>query len=526
MFKVTNKGVVTIGNGAVDDNNGRRMKHWTITTSNANDETKDSYIAYNTNYFYDLNSLTTLNTPSLTNVYLGTDGISLGRNFSVNNSGFLSIRKGKIQLGPNQETINGQTVITSWNFSVDDNGYLQAQRGQIAGVEIYKHNNISEIRAGTKYVDESGVIDTNRLNQGFVFQSTGRILGIGEQVSNSQDSKTLYEWAVFLIKLMTTITDAQGNVRPITEQERQALLDQAEYDYEHGRYNGKVSYNIWEFSAQYGIFRGGVSEWSVTDRYKMQEEHFRIQPANGYSRFMHSDVVGTLTVGEKIRGVKGKTYTTISRFNDSDQTFFIDCNNGHAGFRQISLLGTEFKGYSGVVQNENQMTCYIDPKNGWASFTKILGSGSATYKVGDYTKVSFLDVISNINTGGTLTGYQYYDSDAEDLGPGSGFNTPTYSIAASTGAAYFRKISSTIFDTINTISNITGYSESGTDSETGLLTFDSEKLTFYIHSSDGSASFKNLTVGNVQIEGGDPTDIENHPGSIKVNGQSIVAVFG
>jgi len=75
--------------------------------------------------------------------------------------------------------------------------------------------------------------------------------------------------------MMTTITDAQGNTHSITDEERAELLAQVDRNYENGYY-GQTIYNIWEFSEQYGVFRGGTSTWDINSRYKMQEEHFRI----------------------------------------------------------------------------------------------------------------------------------------------------------------------------------------------------------------------------------------------------------
>ena len=79
-FKVTSEGILELGNGATASNS----KHWVI-----NGDTSRSYISYGDGsydkYFIAANASTT----NKNQVYIGTDGISLGRRFSVNAAGEL-----------------------------------------------------------------------------------------------------------------------------------------------------------------------------------------------------------------------------------------------------------------------------------------------------------------------------------------------------------------------------------------------------------------------------------------------------
>jgi len=86
-FKVTATGELAIGNGATAGNS----KHWKI-----NGDSSRSYIAYgdssNDTSFVAANSKTT----NKNQVYIGTDGISLGRRFSVSAAGNLIAYTGNI----------------------------------------------------------------------------------------------------------------------------------------------------------------------------------------------------------------------------------------------------------------------------------------------------------------------------------------------------------------------------------------------------------------------------------------------
>ena len=116
-FRVDNEGTITAGNVNSD-------KHWTITSRGDEGE---AYIAYNTNTFNN----------DISSVYIGTDGISLGKDkFSVTNRGVLTANEGSIA---------GWTFTDSYFMGVKDSG---------KGIKLHKNGTI-----------EGGVFnDNNELN--------------------------------------------------------------------------------------------------------------------------------------------------------------------------------------------------------------------------------------------------------------------------------------------------------------------------------------------------------------------------
>lgn len=327
--------------GDIPNNQYLSRKHWVINTNSNNGE---SYIAYNTSTFQPAED------DNNTRMYFGTDGLSLGKSFFVSNYGDLRITKGSIKLGQNI-----QTSPSTWNFSVNNRGYLEAQSGKIAGIEMWKHGDVSELRAGTKDSNNN-----NKLTKGFVFQSTGRVLGIGTQYYDTDQGNVLYNLDLMLYYLMPESTTAQQQAKAEKWNEIQTNIS--------NHYYQQPSYNIWAFNEDSGIFQGGTSDW-YNGNYRIQNQHFRIQPANGFAKFMYVDVVEALTVGGVLRGTKNNTYNGISRFQNIDQTYFIESSNGHAGFSQISVLGKEIKGFTN--SSMTGQTFYIDSSNGYARFKNI-----------------------------------------------------------------------------------------------------------------------------------------------------------
>ena len=93
-----------------------------------------------------------------TSVYLGTDGISLGKDFSVDNTGEMRIRRGSIALGENSSNT------PPWNFYVDTQGNMTARSGEIGGIKIFS----GELLAGQR--------ENDVLTWGFSLQKTGYFL--------------------------------------------------------------------------------------------------------------------------------------------------------------------------------------------------------------------------------------------------------------------------------------------------------------------------------------------------------------
>jgi len=143
-FKVTSDGTLEIGNGATTSSS----KHWTINGDGAR-----SYISYGGSSYDKYFIAANINTTNKNQVYIGTDGISLGRRFSVSSSGSLiareglianwTIRPGSITYGTNEDTLYPKNktgiyfgtggIRLGSTFSVTSGGYLTCSGALVSG---------------------------------------------------------------------------------------------------------------------------------------------------------------------------------------------------------------------------------------------------------------------------------------------------------------------------------------------------------------------------------------------------------
>ena len=142
----TNKGFylgndgMSIHNGfrvTVDDNSNAKLevgrltgnRHWTI-----NGNADDSYIAYNTDALHFV--YPTIDPSAINNtIYLGTNGIRLGKKFAVDSQG---------RMYAGEVTIEGKITadsgkIGAWTIDGDTNHYLSASRGSSSGQTVYSY---------------------------------------------------------------------------------------------------------------------------------------------------------------------------------------------------------------------------------------------------------------------------------------------------------------------------------------------------------------------------------------------------
>ena len=120
--KLTDTGVMYIGYGATANGGLRSGNFWTI-----NGDSGRSYISYGGDTFFNSASPSG-NTAA--KVYLGTDGFSLGRRFSVNNNGYLTAYSGTIggwTIGSNQ--ISASNIHLYSNGRIQTNNYVAGQSG-------------------------------------------------------------------------------------------------------------------------------------------------------------------------------------------------------------------------------------------------------------------------------------------------------------------------------------------------------------------------------------------------------------
>lgn len=194
-FYTDNTGVVRVGNGAV----AASGKYWTI------DGGSESYIAYNTNasYLSISNNIVSIgdDAPS-SSVYLGTDGIRLGKKFAVDRNGNtlakyitatggaiggwlissnkLSATDGHMELQSNGTLKGG----SSYSWSIDSAGIATFNRikadkgGTIGNCTISENGIYSSSSAGSWHINANGTASFNAIT------ATGGYIG-GCTISNN-----------------------------------------------------------------------------------------------------------------------------------------------------------------------------------------------------------------------------------------------------------------------------------------------------------------------------------------------------
>lgn len=167
-FKVNNTGQVYIGTGAVANGGIKTGPYWTINGTSSN-----SYIAYNKNSFESAGT----GKQSGSNVYIGTDGISLSNKFSVNSSGNLKAYSG---------TIGGWSI---------ENAQLKAKNLLLkASGDIQTNNYNNKNNTGWK-ISQNGTVDFNSGTIGG-WTINGTTLKAGNITLNSNGSMTGSGWSI------------------------------------------------------------------------------------------------------------------------------------------------------------------------------------------------------------------------------------------------------------------------------------------------------------------------------------------
>ena len=161
-FYTDNTGVVRVGNGAVAADG----KYWTI------DGGSESYIAYNTNASYLSTSSNVVSigddAPS-SSVYLGTDGIRLGKKFAVDRSGNMLAKYIKATGG----TIGGW-LISSNKLSATD-GHMELQsNGTLKGGSSYAWsiNSAGTATFNRIKADKGGTIGNCTITENGIYSSS------------------------------------------------------------------------------------------------------------------------------------------------------------------------------------------------------------------------------------------------------------------------------------------------------------------------------------------------------------------
>ena len=161
-FYADNTGVVRVGNGAVAANG----KYWTI------DGDSESYIAYNTKASYlstSDNVVSIGDNAPLSSVYLGTDGVRLGRKFAVDRSGNILAKYIKATGG----TIGGWIISSNKLSATDGKMELQAN-GTLKGGSSYSWsiNSAGTATFNRIKADKGGTIGNCTISENGIYSSS------------------------------------------------------------------------------------------------------------------------------------------------------------------------------------------------------------------------------------------------------------------------------------------------------------------------------------------------------------------
>ena len=166
-FKVTSDGTLEIGNGATTSSS----KHWTI-----NGDSARSYISYGDSLYDKYFIAANINTTNKNQVYIGTDGISLGRRFSVGANGNLIARSGQIAnwtINTNSLTCGGSSSndnIQPWDQG--DGLYINNTGVYIGTGGLRIGSNFQVTSGGLLYCQNATIKGTVRATSGYFNNGT------------------------------------------------------------------------------------------------------------------------------------------------------------------------------------------------------------------------------------------------------------------------------------------------------------------------------------------------------------------
>lgn len=434
-FKVTNEGVVTIGNNAVAQT-GSNLHYWkidstqgkeytvTVTPSSGQTYTSTnktvSSITYNAQYFND-----TGNNP-YNSVYIGTNGITLGKHFSVDNNGRMRVLRGRIQMGntivqametdgtpkvdnngdPIYEvgsrskflidTTTGEFELNinkgninfgNGKFTVNQKGYLTATSGKIGGFFIG-----DKYLVNPKTIDEFIEVDTTdpaqqnkqrynsvyvgidgiALGKNFSVDNTGEMKIRSGSIALGANSTKDPPWN-FYVDTNGNMTARSGEIGGIRIFSNQLLAGQQTNV-------GGVTYLDHGISLQStGLLMGGPlnARWVFDPNSgKFQGSTrtggstlpntltYSIQAYSGMGKFNNIDVINSIGFGSSLRGF---TYLTFADSNNTGtQTFQINSRTG-----QLGITGGIHGYTTGNIWDGNQEKFWISAGTGQAKFTEV-----------------------------------------------------------------------------------------------------------------------------------------------------------
>lgn len=477
LFKVTNTGIVTVGRGAV---NGSSTKHWTINA--ASDNNDNSYISYKETEFHEASSVES----TYRSVYLGTDGFSLGKNFSIDDLGNVKIYRGSIVMGsrwfkkqrtdsngnplywvvtenddPNSPDY-GDTIVSETETTTTNTGYPAKEQQETLNHLFY----VDTVQNKLEINIWDGMIDLGRgkfsvSNQGFLKATAGQIGGFkitDDHLSYRTDAHGItngkFSGSVYLGREGITLgrgfsVDVNGNTR--IEKGSISIGSHNEYNPETGQYD-KIVNNF------------GVEE-------------------NGYLYAIRAQIAGLWFTDGSIWG------GTRSGESSGQLTsgFRFDSNSLQSEFgpdyNRFRILGKSMWAPEGTVEGINLKNPDPADVEGGLGFRLEPGQGFGHFK--------YMDITTNTSIGGSIKGV----SNLRILGMDQITPNQTWWIRSSDGQANFKHLYADKHGRINTYGGINGYANEN-------FAYNSTTPTFWISASTGEASFSTISLhGDIKTTG-------------------------
>ena len=295
--KLTDDGTMYLGNGAVTKGGVSGQTggyYWTI-----NADSSRAYISYGGDSSY-VNADTTSNHPA--KVYLGTDGLSIGRKFSVTNQGNLKAYSGEIggwEIGTT--TLTGGTGSTS---SGNRKNYLTLNKnGSISGGKTYAWSITQDGLATFNNANISGIINAGSGSiAGWTFNSDELYKNIDNKKIAIRGNLTTTNNKFFYIQddwWYPFYVSKEGKMRATSLYCTDSSETTCTVDICGGRFN--TFYPLWiGFNSSYGI---GISSQVVS-----------ITNQDGWAQFGTS-------------GVRGSNFSYVEEDYSSDKELKININD-------------------------------------------------------------------------------------------------------------------------------------------------------------------------------------------------------
>lgn len=542
-FKVTNTGVVMIGDGAVTDlgpgTTPPNPRHWRISdTTYTPDATADNpnptsltatYIAYNASRFLqDVANPDTSTYIGSNSVYIGTNGISLGKYFSVDNYGNVKITRGSISIG----TTNIRLPITYYNSTTgtDEPVYMADSTAEATGTAFNITVGGATKRVTFENTGEPCLDSASTTVPMFYVNTTGNQLRI-----YMADGDINLGRGKFTVNNQGFVKATAGKIGGFNISDDYMARGTRRFGLEYGSSGGSLylgrdgitlgtGFSV-DSRGNVQITRGSIGIGSHTDPDTGNTvPNFGVD-TSGYLTAQEAKIAGVwMSNGQILGGTRSGGSTGVltsgfvlsttgaADFGPYDNRFRIwgettsspgtgtlegiNLTAGTIGFRIQPALGFGHFTNIDVTQNVG-----IGGSLKGLSGLSITGSGSPTENYIIDSSNGYFGTRGNVELVGAIKGRTQYSNLF------SGTDTPTFWISSSNGQANFKKLYADKHGRINTYGGINGYSSES-------FTYGSTTPTFWIDASNGKARFSevntNAIVGLNSLEVGGNIDADGN----------------